>query len=117
MTSIVTFFIPFLLEMFFGKKHNKTILTKTQVFKRKIVYGIIMFSFCLNYFVINKLYNLSLRYIFINNQKTLLELKAQANDSDKIKHSFIQKSLEECLKNNTVKPVTTTIVISNDAKV
>lgn len=102
MIKIINFFIPFLLEMLFGKKENKTkeeeVKTSSKL-KKGFVYLVMMLSFSFNYFSINKIYTVSMSYIEIKREKNVLQAKLDVAEGDKARANQLEKSLEFCMSN------------------
>lgn len=102
MIKIINFFIPFLLEMLFGKNNDKQKEAETKkatFFKKGFVYLIMMLSFSFNYFSINKVYNLSINYITVKTEKAVIQAKLDVAEGNKARADQLEKSLEFCMSN------------------
>jgi len=107
MIKVINFFIPFLLEMLFGKDNDKTGPPPFQKYKRYFAYGIMVLSFSINYVVVSRLYNVSLLYMALKRQNIILEAKADTADANVVRADQLEKSLEYCMSNSyrsNVKP-------------
>ena len=99
MSNILNLFIPFLLEMLFGSKDDKTTPTPFQKYKRYLAYSVMIVSFSLNYIVVTRLYNVSLLYINLKRENAVLDAKADLSDANKARADQLQTSLEYCMSN------------------
>jgi hypothetical protein len=102
MIKIINIIIPFLFEMLFGnnKEKNSSIFLKV---KKVFVYVLMLLSFSFNYFAVTRIYNLSLNYIAVKNEKIVLQSKLEIAEADKVRAQQLEKSLEFCMA-NTYRP-------------
>lgn len=96
--KIINFFIPFLMEMLFGKKDDKIVLSRKDVWKRRIVYAVMVISFSVNYVLAGKVYSLAAAYIALKKKADTYESAANLSDSYKMRADQLDVSLQFCMR-------------------
>lgn len=98
MFKVLNFIIPFLMEMIFGKKDDKASITTLQKFKRGFVYLLMAIAFGLNWFLIGRVYNLSVNYVNLKAEKVVLMERLIISESYKAKSEQLERTLEFCMR-------------------
>lgn len=98
MGKVLGFLIPFLLEMLFGKKDDKIVLTSKQIWMRRIGSAIIFLSLSLNYIAIGKLYSVTRSYVELKIKYDDVKKIADSDNANRLRIEDLEKSLNFCMK-------------------
>lgn len=101
--KVLNFILPFLIEMIFGKKGDDATHHPLQKLKRIIAYIFISVSISINYITISRLYSLSMKYIAMEHENSVLEGKEAQCKEAGIRVKQIQETLNYCIKTNALK--------------
>lgn len=97
MIKVLNLLIPFLMEMVFGKKEDLVKLSAKARFKRWVFLSLIVLSLVLNYYTIEKIATISVRYIALSKEnKTLTEELSESNKTI-LHQQTVESLLQSCL--------------------
>jgi hypothetical protein len=100
MVKVLNLLIPFLMEMVFGKKEDIAKLDAKSRFKRWIFLILVVLSLVINYYTIEKIATISVKYLALSKEKKVLEVKLKEKDLELSKAHSIQELLQGCIKTN-----------------
>lgn len=98
MLKVLNLLIPFLTEMVFGKKEEAEKLDAKTKFKRQVFLALIILSLYGNYYTIQKLTNVSLKYVALAKEKRIMEIELISLKEMVAKENIIVELLQNCIK-------------------
>lgn len=98
MIKVLNLLIPFLTEMVFGKKEDIEKLDAKTKFKRQVFLGLIVLSLYVNFYSIQKLTSISLKYVALAKEKKVMEIELASLKEMVAKEKTIMQLLENCIK-------------------
>lgn len=98
MIKVLNLLIPFLTEMVFGKKEDIEKLDAKTKFKRQVFLALIVLSLYVNFYSIQKLTSVSLKYVALAKEKKVMETELASLKEMVAKEKTIMQLLEDCIR-------------------